>query len=156
MYLRSRQQFLEELFNIRTSGLRGYEYARPCIMLACMLLWLIVANTKWRKKPEIKTETQAHWYSSRSTQRELSNKYQYEMGLDGFQKSLHHCALDESSLSIVRVCSGVRTLCRAYSSDPSSSLSPTTDISWTSHLSYGPSMCNLSLNGTQSAINCTV
>ena len=46
------------------------------------------------------TETLAYGYSSESTNRELSNEYQ---GLDGFQKSLHSCALDGSSLSIGRV-----------------------------------------------------
>ena len=44
-------------------------------------------------------ETLAYGYSSDSTQRELSNEYQH----DGFQKSVHPCALDESSLSIGRV-----------------------------------------------------
>ena len=46
------------------------------------------------------TETLAYGYSSESTQLELSNDY--PQGLDGFQKSLHPCALDESSLSIGR------------------------------------------------------
>ena len=48
-------------------------------------------------------ETLAHGYSSESTQRELSNEYQHGRDLDGFQKSLHHSALDKSSLSIGRV-----------------------------------------------------
>ena len=48
------------------------------------------------------TANQAYGYSSESTQRELSNKYQHDVqGLDGFQKI---CILVlESSLSIGRV-----------------------------------------------------
>ena len=45
------------------------------------------------------TETLANGYSYESTQQELSNEYQYDRVLDGFQKS---CALDECSLSIGR------------------------------------------------------
>ena len=48
------------------------------------------------------TETLANGYSSKSTQRELSNEYQH-VGLDGFQNNMYPCALDKSSLSIVRV-----------------------------------------------------
>ena len=47
-------------------------------------------------------ETQAHGYSSESTQRELSDTSNMT-GLAGFQKSLCSCALDESSLRIGRV-----------------------------------------------------
>ena len=47
-------------------------------------------------------ETLAHGYSSEITQQELSNKYQHD-GLDGFQKSLRPCTLDEGSLRIGRV-----------------------------------------------------
>ena len=47
------------------------------------------------------TETLAYGYSSESAQRELSNEYLHDK--DGFQRSLHPCALDESSLSIGRV-----------------------------------------------------
>ena len=50
------------------------------------------------------TETLAHGYLPESTLRELSNEYQHNrVSKDGFQKSLHPCALDESSLSIGRV-----------------------------------------------------
>ena len=49
------------------------------------------------------TETLAHGYSSESAQLELSNEYQHDRGLDGFQKSLHPCAFEECSLSIKRV-----------------------------------------------------
>ena len=49
------------------------------------------------------TETLAYGYSYESTQRELSNEYQDDRVLDGFQKYLHLCALDERSLSIGRV-----------------------------------------------------
>ena len=49
------------------------------------------------------TETLEHGYSSESTQRELSNEYQHDRGLDSFQKSLPSCAFDESSLSVGRV-----------------------------------------------------
>ena len=45
------------------------------------------------------TETLAHGYSSKSTQRELSNEYQHDMVEKLFKKSLHPCALDESSLT---------------------------------------------------------
>ena len=47
------------------------------------------------------TETLAYGYSSESTQQELW--VLIWQGLDGFQKYLHLCALDESSLSIGRV-----------------------------------------------------
>ena len=50
-----------------------------------------------------KTETLAHGYSSKISQRELSNEIPTKQGLDGFQKSLHSCALDVSSFSIRRV-----------------------------------------------------
>ena len=50
------------------------------------------------------TETLAYGNSSASTQRELSNEYTCtRQRLDYFQKSLHPCALDESSLGIGRV-----------------------------------------------------
>ena len=42
-------------------------------------------------------------YSSESTQCELFNEYQYDRGLDIFQKSLCPCALDERSLSLISV-----------------------------------------------------
>ena len=46
----------------------------------------------------------AHGYSSESTQRKLSKKYQHDrVYLAGFQKSLRPLALGESSLSIGRV-----------------------------------------------------
>ena len=38
------------------------------------------------------TEILAHGYSSQSTQQELSNEYQ-QVGLNGFQKSLHYFAI---------------------------------------------------------------
>ena len=49
------------------------------------------------------TETLANGYSSESTQRELSNEYQHDRVSMVFRKSLHICAVDESSLSIERV-----------------------------------------------------
>ena len=49
------------------------------------------------------TETLANGYSSESAPRELSNEYQQDRVWMVFQKSLHLCALDESSLSIGRV-----------------------------------------------------
>ena len=49
------------------------------------------------------TATLANGYLSESTQRELSNEYQLERALFGFQKYLHTCSLDLSSLSIGRV-----------------------------------------------------
>ena len=49
------------------------------------------------------TETQANGYSPESTWRELSNEYQHDRVSIICQKSLHSCALDESSLSIGRV-----------------------------------------------------
>ena len=52
------------------------------------------------------TETLAHGYLSDSTQRELFNEYQHDRISMVFQKSLSHCALEESSLSIGRVDSG--------------------------------------------------
>ena len=48
------------------------------------------------------TDTLAHGYSSESTQQEYKWIPIWQ-GLDGFQKHLHHCALDESGLSIDRV-----------------------------------------------------
>ena len=53
------------------------------------------------------TETLANGHSSESTQQELSNEYQHDRGLEGFQRSLHPHALDESSLSIGRVRGGL-------------------------------------------------
>ena len=49
------------------------------------------------------TETLANGYSYDSAQRELSNEYQHDRVQIDFQKFLHSCALDESSLSIERV-----------------------------------------------------
>ena len=49
------------------------------------------------------TETLALRYSSESTQRELSSEYQHDRVKMVFKKSLHPCALDESSLCIGRV-----------------------------------------------------
>ena len=48
-------------------------------------------------------ETLSNRYSAESTQRELSNEYQHDRFLNGFQKYL--CPLDKSSLSIGRVTS---------------------------------------------------
>ena len=62
-----------------------------------------MANSKRCKNPEKKTETLANGYSSESTQQELYNEYPHEQGSDDFQKSLHPCSLDESSLSIGRI-----------------------------------------------------
>ena len=72
------------------------EHALP---LCCYHLTLMVANfanTKWCKRPCKMTKTLAHVYSSESSQQEV-------YGLDDFQKSLCHCALDERSISIGRV-----------------------------------------------------
>ena len=50
------------------------------------------------------TETLANGYSSECSQRELSNEYKHAwQGLDNFQKYLCPNALDESSLSSIRV-----------------------------------------------------
>ena len=49
------------------------------------------------------TETLANGYSSKSTQRELSDEYQQDAVKVFFQKSFHPCAFDESSLGIGRV-----------------------------------------------------
>ena len=57
--------------------------------LTLMLLVANLANTKWCKKPK---------YSARAIQ-----WIPIWQGLDDFQKSVHSCALDESSLSIWRV-----------------------------------------------------
>ena len=66
-----------------------------------MLLVANLANTKWCKK-NLKNDWNHGklWvlikeYSARAIQRVLT-----QQGLDGFQKSLCPCALDESSLSI--------------------------------------------------------
>ena len=48
------------------------------IPLTLMLLIANLVNTKWCKKTGKITKTQAHRYSSKSTQRELSNEYQHE------------------------------------------------------------------------------
>ena len=48
-------------------------------------------------------ETLAHGYSSESTRRELFNEYQHDRVYKKLKKTLHPCALDESSLSIGRV-----------------------------------------------------
>ena len=68
-----------------------------------MLLVANLANTKSCKKPEKLTVTLVYGYLSENTQRELSNEYQHDRVLDGFQRSLHPCPLDESSLSFGRV-----------------------------------------------------
>ena len=49
------------------------------------------------------TETLAYGYSSKSSQRELFNDYQHDRVWMVIKKSLHPCALDQSSLSIGRV-----------------------------------------------------
>ena len=49
------------------------------------------------------TETMAYGYSSESTQQELSNEYQHNKGLNGFQNFLLFSPMDESSLSMERV-----------------------------------------------------
>ena len=49
------------------------------------------------------TETLAHGYSSEIAQGELYNEYQHDRVSMFFIKSLLPCALDESSLGIVRV-----------------------------------------------------
>ena len=49
------------------------------------------------------TETLSNGYSSESTQRELSNKYQLDKVWMVFEKYFLSCILDESSLSIGRV-----------------------------------------------------
>ena len=46
------------------------------------------------------TETLANGYSFERTQQELSNEYQYDRVSMVFKKSLHPCALDETSHSI--------------------------------------------------------
>ena len=51
------------------------------------------------QKPKKMTKTLAHRYSSESTLRELSNEYRHVRVRDGFQKSLHPTAVDESNLS---------------------------------------------------------
>ena len=56
------------------------------------------------------TETLAPGYSSDSTHWELSNECQHDCS-NVFQKSLHPCALDESSLSIGRDNKGVVWVC---------------------------------------------
>ena len=48
------------------------------------------------------TEMLARMYSSKSTQRELSNGYQHDR-VQIIKESLHCCALEKSSLSIGRV-----------------------------------------------------
>ena len=63
------------------------------------------------------TETLAYGYSYESTQRELSNEYQQDRVSNGFQKSLHSCALDERSLSIGRVNSLESLTCIVYDAD---------------------------------------
>ena len=68
-----------------------------------MLLVAILANTKRCKKKRKITETLANRYSSESTRQELSNEYQDDRVSMVFQRILHSCALDESSLSIGRV-----------------------------------------------------
>ena len=63
-----------------------------------------MAISKWCKKTTWKmTETLAYRYSFESTQRELSNEYQYDRDCMVFENKLHPCALDESNLSIGRV-----------------------------------------------------
>ena len=46
--------------------------------LTHMLLVINLANTKWCKNTGEKTETLSNGYSSESTLRELSNKYQHD------------------------------------------------------------------------------
>ena len=53
------------------------------------------------------TETLAHGYSSESTPSARAFKWiPAWQGFEGFQKSLHYCALDEGSLSIGRCSDG--------------------------------------------------
>ena len=64
-----------------------------------MLLVANLANTKLCKFSFVKLLKPWHMGTHGTTQRELFNEYQH----DSFRKSLHPCALDESSLSIGRV-----------------------------------------------------
>ena len=50
-----------------------------------MLLTANLADTKWCKKTEGMTETLEHGYSSESTRREVSNKYQHDKVLIVFK-----------------------------------------------------------------------
>ena len=68
-----------------------------------MLLVANLANRNWWKKPWKMTETVAHGYPSDSIRWELSNEYQHDRVIVGFQKYLHSWALDKGSLSIGRV-----------------------------------------------------
>ena len=65
--------------------------------LTLMLLVANLANTKWFKKPE-NDWNPGTWYSAKAIQ--WIPTWQ---GLDGFQKPLRPCGLDESSLNIERV-----------------------------------------------------
>ena len=77
-----------------------YFFIKICSWSECH--WTLCCR-KWCKKPWKMLETLARVYSSESTQRGLFHEYQHDRVLDVFQKSLHLCALDESSLSILRV-----------------------------------------------------
>ena len=84
----------------RLNNLTFYAY-RVWFPLTLMLLVANLANTKWSKKPE--NWNPGTWvliweYSARAMQWIPTLQ-----GLDSFQKSLHPCALDKSSLSIERV-----------------------------------------------------
>ena len=68
-----------------------------------MLLVAILESTIFFQKTCKMAETLAHRYSSESTQRELSNEYQHNRVKMVFKKTLRPYALDESSLSIIRV-----------------------------------------------------
>ena len=49
-----------------------------CVFLTLKLLVANLANTKWGKIPEKKTEPLANGYSFESAPRELSNEYQHD------------------------------------------------------------------------------
>ena len=67
--------------------------------LSIMLLVANLANTKWCKKAENPSKWVLIWEVSVRAIQWIPTW----QGLDGFQKSLHHCALVKSSLSIGRV-----------------------------------------------------
>ena len=70
--------------------------------LSLMLLVANLANTKWCTKPE-NDRNPGTWVLIWECSARAFKWIPTWQSLDGFQKSLRHCALDESSLSIGRV-----------------------------------------------------
>ena len=102
-FLRSGNCAVKEVIKISDTGLVDVQDLKP--VCCWWLIWPIqndakkVMHEKWLKPCHVAW----CWYSSESIQRELPQWIPTWQGLNGFQRFLCSCALDESSVSIGRV-----------------------------------------------------